>query len=221
MRDDKNRMRCAPTLRAAAAAGEVEFWFRTASLRQRIHLDQRYTGCVRVAAHDRRVAARRQGCNDGRFAGVAPRIAACVNRGDLITGDDAAGLRYLPVVVASNHCVRVMKFERWIIEHTAHALTANPPIITLSAVPVMSRVEMLPSCAFAARLMARFHERFASSSLSGSLRTKALSSLTEATTWCAPAIRLPVSRTKLLPLPFSSPSTSHSTVKACVSGASG
>ena len=69
---------------------------------QIVYFYQSNAGHVVYAAHNRGVVARWQVCDDRRFPSVGRSVAAVYDVADLVSGDDPADYRGLPVIIRGN-----------------------------------------------------------------------------------------------------------------------
>src|SRR5437764_13794987 len=80
---------------------------------QIVHLNQSNSGGVAYTAYNGGVVARLQVCNNCRLACCSWNVATVLNRVNLISGDNPAEYRRLPVIIASNQCSAfVVQFQR-------------------------------------------------------------------------------------------------------------
>src|SRR5215831_10685193 len=75
---------------------------------QIVHFHQSIARSVVHTTHDGSVIARLQRCNDRRLAWLSRSMPAVLDRADLISGDNAADHRSLPVVISSNQSPRAI-----------------------------------------------------------------------------------------------------------------
>src|SRR5262249_39625806 len=79
---------------------------------QIVHFDQSNSGGVAYTAYDGGIVARWQICNNRRLACCSRSVTTVLDIANLITGDNSAEYRCLPVVIRSNQCSgSVVKFQ--------------------------------------------------------------------------------------------------------------
>src|SRR6266496_5204554 len=86
--------------------------FNELILIQIVHFHESNASGVAYAAHNRGVVARCQVCDNRRLACLSRSVATVLNVADLISGDDPAEYRRLPVIIGSNQCsAPVVQFQ--------------------------------------------------------------------------------------------------------------
>src|SRR5205823_787408 len=80
---------------------------------QIVHLNQSNSSGVNYATDNRCIVSRLQICYDRRLTCRSRSVATVLNRVNLISGDNPAEYRRLPVIIASNQCSAfVVQFQR-------------------------------------------------------------------------------------------------------------
>src|SRR5437667_454574 len=89
---------------------------------QIVHFHQSNSRGAVYTAHDSRVVARWQICNDRRLSSVSRRVTAVLNFLHLIMGDNPADDGSLPVIVSANQSASaIVQFQRWILQWIGNA----------------------------------------------------------------------------------------------------
>src|SRR5437764_561002 len=89
---------------------------------QIVHFHQSNSGGAVYPAHDSRVVACRQVCNNRRFPAVTRSVTAVLNFLHLIMGDNSADDSSLPVIVSANQSASaIVQFQCWILQWIGNA----------------------------------------------------------------------------------------------------
>src|SRR5947207_936201 len=94
-----------------------------ASRSQIVHFHQSNSGCVAYTAHDSRVVACWQVCDNRRFPSVTRCVTAVLNFLHLVVGDDSADDGSLPVIIRGNQSASaIVQFQGWILHWIGNAV---------------------------------------------------------------------------------------------------
>src|SRR5437667_94163 len=89
---------------------------------QIVHFHESNSRGAVYTAHDSRVVARWQICNNRRFPSVSRRVTAVLDFLHLVMGDNSADDRGLPIIIAANQGARaIVQFQRRILQWIGNA----------------------------------------------------------------------------------------------------
>src|SRR5438034_978354 len=89
---------------------------------QIVHFHESNSRGAVYTAHDSRVVARWQICDDSRFPSVTRSVTAVLDFLHLVVGDNSADDSSLPVIIRGNQSSSaIVQFQRWILQWIGNA----------------------------------------------------------------------------------------------------